>query len=65
MNISINGEPISTSAETLTILLEQNGFANTTIATAVNSTFIPQDQRETHLLKEGDQIEVLAPMQGG
>ena len=65
MNISINGDPISTSAETLITLLEQNGFANTTIATAVNSTFVPQDQREDYALKEGDQIEVLAPMQGG
>ncbi|PCI04149.1 MAG: thiamine biosynthesis protein ThiS [Hyphomicrobiales bacterium] len=65
MNILINGEPTTTSAETLTMLLEQNGFANTTIATAVNSTFVPQGQRETYSLKEGDQIEVLAPMQGG
>ena len=65
MNISINGEPIDTSAETLTTLLEQNGYADATIATAVNSTFVSQGERENHLLKEGDQIEVLAPMQGG
>lgn len=65
MNISINGEPITTLAETLTVLLEQNGFGDATIATAVNSTFVPQDQRENYSLKGGDQIEILAPMQGG
>lgn len=65
MNISINGEPTSTSAETLAVLLVQNGFANATIATAVNATFVSQDQRQNYSLNEGDQIEILAPMQGG
>ncbi|NRB18389.1 MAG: sulfur carrier protein ThiS [Rhodobacteraceae bacterium] len=65
MNIQLNGKPQTTSAATLEQLLAESGFADATIATAVNGAFVPQAQRARHDLRDGDQIEVLAPMQGG
>ena len=65
MNIQLNGKPQATSASTLEQLLVEAGFASKTIATAVNGSFVPQTLRAQHELADGDQIEVLAPMQGG
>lgn len=65
MNLLLNGDPISTDAETLDTVLAENGYADATVATAVNGDFVPVTLRATHTLTDGDQIEVLAPMQGG
>ena len=65
MNIQLNGKPQVTSASTLEQLLVEAGFGSKTIATAVNGNFVPQPLRAQHELVDGDQIEVLAPMQGG
>jgi sulfur carrier protein len=65
MNIQLNGAPCETSASTLEVLLNQNGFGDAVVATAVNGAFVPQPARAGHALHPNDQIEVLAPMQGG
>jgi len=65
MKLLLNGEPITTEAQTLDTVLAEKGYADTTVATAVNGDFVPVTLRATHTLNEGDQIEVLAPMQGG
>ncbi len=64
MKIVLNGEPREVSAETLAALLEECGFSGR-VATAVNEGFVPAPLRVAHMLKEGDRVEVLAPMQGG
>ena len=46
-------------------LLEENGYAGATIATAVNGEFVAAALRSNQHLENGDRIEVLAPMQGG
>jgi sulfur carrier protein len=65
MNIELNGKPHSTTATTLDQLLAEAGFGSATVATAVNGRFVPLALRTRQALGDGDQIEVLAPMQGG
>ena len=65
MKLLLNGETITTEAATLDAVLTENGYADATVATAVNGDFVPATLRASHTLTEGDQIEVLAPMQGG
>lgn len=64
--IQLNGKPQQTQATTLAMLLQEQGYdASSRIATAINGTFIAKSQRDSQSLQEGDQIEVVAPMQGG
>jgi sulfur carrier protein len=65
MNIQLNGKPQTTTASTLAQLLTEAGFGSKTTATAVNGSFVPLTLRDTYELGNGDQIEILAPMQGG
>lgn len=65
MKLQLNGAPIESTATTLADLLEAEGFGGAKVATAVNSTFVPASARAAVSLREGDAIEVLAPMQGG
>ncbi|WP_413219197.1 sulfur carrier protein ThiS [Tritonibacter mobilis] len=64
MKIVINGAELDVVATTLAALLEERGFSGR-VATAVNETFVPAAMRATHMLQDGDRIEVVAPMQGG
>jgi sulfur carrier protein len=41
------------------------GFGDALVATALNGEFVPVGSRANIQLKDGDQLEVLAPMQGG
>jgi sulfur carrier protein len=52
-------------AATLAALLQELGFGNAVIATAVNGEFVPQAARAGTSVRDGDRIEVLSPMQGG
>ena len=65
MRIMHNGEAIEVNAKTLEAILDELGYAETVVATAVNGDFVPVTQRANTLLEPGDSIEVLAPMQGG
>jgi len=65
MKIQLNGAPVDAQVTTLADFLEAECFGGAKVATAVNSTFVPVSARAGHVLKEGDNIEVLAPMQGG
>jgi len=65
MNINVNGDNQTVSATTLAEALTELGFGNAKIATAVNEGFVPVSLRATHILNEGDRLEILAPMQGG
>jgi len=65
MKIIVNGDPVETKVASLEELLAELGFATTVVATAVNGSFAPATCRAEVALSEGDQVEVLAPMQGG
>jgi sulfur carrier protein len=65
MQIIVNGEAKSVENQRLADILAELDLGEAVVATAVNDNFVPQDQRMTLTLKEGDRLEVLAPMQGG
>lgn len=65
MKITLNGDAREIAAADLAQALNELGYNNSSIATAVNGTFIPKSQRRDTLLGDGDRIEIVAPMQGG
>ena len=65
MLISVNGERHELHAATLDAVLASLGYAGRKIATAVNGRFVAATERERVRLNDGDQVEVVAPMQGG
>lgn len=65
MNLIINGEKRDVESNTtLLALLSQLG-ASEPYAVAVNQSFVPREQCEDMTLTDGDQIEILSPIQGG
>ncbi|MGI8723900.1 MAG: sulfur carrier protein ThiS [Methyloceanibacter sp.] len=65
MQIRVNGEPLATDARTLDELCARLGYADAKIATAVNGTFVAAGQRPATRLVQADEIEIVAPRQGG
>lgn len=65
MELIINGKATTASAQSLELLLDELGYAHAKIATAVNGDIVHRGDRQSTRLKEGDAIEIVAPMQGG
>lgn len=65
MKIILNGAPREVHAADLDTVLEELGFADARVATALNEEFVPATARAGCALNEGDRLEVVAPMQGG
>ncbi|MCB1721111.1 MAG: sulfur carrier protein ThiS [Rhodospirillales bacterium] len=66
MNIIINGQPKSFTAPlNLYDVLAQEEVIGMMIAVARNGTFVPKDDYAHIALEDGDDIEIVAPMQGG
>ncbi|WP_085900388.1 sulfur carrier protein ThiS [Kiloniella majae] len=65
MNILLNGQSLETQAGSLSELLTEQGYGSAKVATAVNGTLAPASMRNEHKITDGDQIEIVAPMQGG
>lgn len=65
MQILVNGERFTTDASSLDELCETLGFAGAKIATAVNGSFVAATARARTPLTEADEIEIVAPRQGG
>lgn len=65
MRIIINGEQCEVEADLLDQILVERGFTNPHSATAVNSTFVHKQNRPVTRLKEGDRVEIVAPIEGG
>ncbi len=65
ISVTINGEK-QTLNETVSIaaLLERRG-QKAGVAVAINGEFIPKSQHASQILKDADEIEIVAPMQGG
>jgi len=63
--ITINGRPTATDAETLADLVAEQGFATVRVATARNGDFVAERQRTGEKLHTGDRIEILSVRQGG
>ena len=64
MRIDLNGIATEVAAANLADALVALGYRGA-LATAVNGGFIPAAARASTPLRDGDRVEVLAPMQGG
>lgn len=65
MHVTVNGEPRSTAATTLAALLDDLGYGEDRVATAIDGEFVPARMRSQTRLVEGCSIEIVAPRQGG
>ena len=66
MLITINGEQKTCEAPlNIEDCLAQNGYTDMTVAVAHNGTFVPKGQYGQTVIEDGDDIEIVAPMQGG
>ena len=65
MRIEVNGKPVETAAATLGALLDELGYGEQKVATALNRQFVRAADRRQTTLAPGDSIEVVMPRQGG
>ena len=65
ITIVVNGERRSTRASTLDELLREAGYGCGKVATALNGEFVAARQRSLTRVRDGDQVEIVAPRQGG
>ncbi len=65
IQIIFNGEPKQIEPQTLSNFLLQLDTEHSSCAIAINESFIPKSDYESTQLIEGDQLEILVPMQGG
>ena len=65
MQVLLNGELGTTEACTLHELCAALGLEEARIATAVNGSFVGTRERASRKLAPADQIEIVAPRQGG
>lgn len=66
MKIKVNGEEkVINEAQSLSDLIHSLGFPETGNAIALNCSFVPRSSHASTTIKEGDEIEIVSPMQGG
>lgn len=65
MKILVNSEAREVRGQNLADVLDELGYSGAVVATAVNGDFAPVRARAALVLKEGDAVELLAPMRGG
>lgn len=62
--IIVNGEKKNT-AKTIADVLKESGYDGKLVAVARNGSFVPRASYANTNLQDGDEIEIVAPMQGG
>lgn len=65
LKIILNGAEAEVKADRLDLLLDELGYSQAVVATALNEGFVPREARATTTLAEGDRLEVVAPLRGG
>ncbi|RMH16036.1 MAG: sulfur carrier protein ThiS [Acidobacteria bacterium] len=67
LHLTVNGEPtrVPGPASVASLLRRLAYDPAGHLAVAVNKTFVPRAQHQHHPLRDGDEIDVVAPMQGG
>jgi len=66
MKITLNGEACQCEDQTtLQSFIEQQEISGKRIAVEVNLEIVPRSQFATHLLQEGDRVEVVHAIGGG
>jgi len=66
MKIELNGDTRAfDQATTLAALLALEGLAGRRVAVEVNGEIIPRGRHGTHVLREGDRVEIVHALGGG
>ncbi len=65
MNLTINGEAKTTSATTLTALVEELEMKPDRVAIELNRQIVPRDRWSQTQLSEGDSLEIVHFVGGG
>ncbi len=66
MKIILNGEPCECNdGMTLSAFLQAKELDLRYIAISLNRAFVPRAEYEAHTLRDGDDLEILTPRQGG
>jgi sulfur carrier protein len=65
MRILVNGSWHELVAPDIGGALQELGYGEAVVATALNGEFVPILARSDARLCDGDRLEVLAPLQGG
>lgn len=65
MKITVNGAATDVRGGSLAEVLDELGFGEAKVATAVNEDFVPSAIRATTAISQGDRVEIVAPKQGG
>ncbi len=66
LTLKINGEAQSFPRNTLLMgILNALSYNPQQVAVAINLTFVPRAQFETHAINDQDDIEILSAIQGG
>ncbi len=66
MRITVNGESVEvTDSATLDQLMQQLGYETARVVVAVNLEFVPRSAYGETVVKESDQLEIVAAVAGG
>jgi sulfur carrier protein len=65
MKLRINGKDQTTIASTIAELVKTLGYEGDFFAVALNRACVPRKNYAATAVKDGDEIEILSPMQGG
>ncbi|HEX4854697.1 sulfur carrier protein ThiS [Arenimonas sp.] len=66
MQIQLNGQAREIAAgTTLAALLEAAGYAGRKVAVEVNLDVVPRSQHASHVLADGDRVEIIHAIGGG
>jgi sulfur carrier protein len=65
MRVTVNGEQREIASRSVDALLGELEYEGTHFAIALNFDVLPRGQWAQTLLKNGDEIEIITPRQGG
>jgi len=66
MHITLNGQPRDCApATTVAQLLEQAGYGGRRVAVELNHEIVPRSLHASHILADGDQLEIVHAIGGG
>lgn len=65
IRVRVNGETTESEQADLAGLLRELGYSGDTFAVAVNGDFVPRARYTQTRLRDGDSLDVVAPVVGG
>lgn len=65
MRLKVNGKPYELSAGSTVLALLETLALESRVAVAVNGAVSPRREHASHVLKDGDEVEVIHAVAGG